>query len=264
MIETSGTDLPPVTDPTALDTPRVRDRGAAPALPGRDRSWERLLWYRCIQYIAATVLAGYGGWRATGRHHLPRQGGVLLVSNHLSYLDVFLLGIPLQRPLNYVARSTLFVPILGGFIRSLGGFPIQRDGLGASGLKETLRRLKHGGIVTLFPEGTRSPDGTIGEVKPGIAVLVARARVPVVPAGIAGTFQAWPRSWPMPRPHPLRIHYGPPILPADLNGMDVDQITALIASRMKESHAIALDALSRDMRGRTNAHPRAEEFHSRS
>ena len=101
----------------------------------------------------------------------------------MSFLDVFFVGIPLQRPLNYVARSTLFVPVLGPFIRSVGGFPIQREGIGASGMKETLKRLRAGGIVALFPEGTRSPDGELGPLKPGIAVLASRVGVPVVPAG---------------------------------------------------------------------------------
>ncbi len=132
----------------------------------------------------------------------------MLVANHVSFLDVFVLGIPLRRPLNYVARSTLFVPGLGFLMRSVGAFPIQREGMGASGMKETLRRLRSGGIVTLFPEGTRSADGELGPLKHGIAVLVSRAGVPVVPAGIAGTFeilaQVAPDSYPLPRSHSLR------------------------------------------------------------
>ena len=93
-----------------------------------------------------------------------------------------------------MARSTLFFPVLGFLLRSVKAFPIQREGMGASGMKETLRQLRSGGIVTLFPEGTRSRDGKLAPLKSGIAVLVSRAGVPVVPAGIAGTYQAWPRS----------------------------------------------------------------------
>jgi 1-acyl-sn-glycerol-3-phosphate acyltransferase len=162
-------------------------------------------------------------------------------------MDVFFLGIPLGRPLNYVARSTLFVPVLASLMRSVGGFPIQREGMGASGVKETLRRLRAGGIVTLFPEGTRSPDGQLGPIKPGVAVLVSRARVPVVPAGLAGTFELWPRSRLIPVPHPIRIHYGPPILPEDLAGLETDAITALIQQRLQESRREAWRGLRRDL-----------------
>jgi len=186
-------------------------------------------------------------WRATGQHNMPGSGGVLLVCNHLSFLDVFLVGIPLRRPLNYVARSTLFVPGLGALIRSVGGFPIQREGMGASGMKETLRRLRAGGIVTLFPEGTRSRDGQLGPLKAGIAVLVSRAGVPIVPAGLAGTFEVLPRSRLIPVLHPIRIHYGPPIFPEELAGLDTIAITELIHQRMQESCSEAKRGLIGDM-----------------
>lgn len=212
-----------------------------------DRSLAMRAWYKAVQYVTGTLSVVLLGWRATGHRSMPRSGGVLLVSNHLSYLDVFFLGIPLQRPLNYVARSTLFVSVLGSLIRSVGGFPIQREGMGASGMKETLRRLRSGGIVTLFPEGTRSADGSMGPLKHGIAVLVERAGVPVVPVGLAGTFEVWPRSRPFPSPHPIRIHYGRTIYPEDLKGMDAETITALIAERLGEAREAALRGLERDL-----------------
>jgi 1-acyl-sn-glycerol-3-phosphate acyltransferase len=213
----------------------------------RDRSVPLWIWYRFVQYLTATLAAATIRWRATGRSHVPESGGVLLVSNHLSYLDVFFLGIPLRRPLNYVARSTLFVPVLASLMRSVGGFPIDREGIGVSGLKETLRRLRDGGIVTLFPEGTRSRDGQLGPIKPGIAVLVTRARVPIVPAGLAGTFEIWPRSRPLPMPHPIRIHYGRPIWPEDIAGLPTEAVTALIQRRLQESHLEAWRGLQRDL-----------------
>jgi 1-acyl-sn-glycerol-3-phosphate acyltransferase len=220
-----------------------------------DRSLGRLAWYRFVQYIFATLFAVLWRWRATGRQNVPRHGGVMLVANHTSFLDVFVIGIPLKRPLNYVARSTLFLPGLGFLIRSVGGFPIQREGMGASGMKETLRRLRNGGIVTLFPEGTRSADGELAPLKEGIAVLVSRAGVAVVPAGIAGTFESWPRSRLIPLLRPIRIHYGRPIMPEEIAGMRSENVTALIRERIEQSLIIARQGLASDLGCRRSGFP---------
>ncbi len=219
----------------------------APITPRRERSIPSTIWYHAVRYFCAILATVLTRWRATGQGNVPVVGGALLVANHVSFLDVVFLGIPLRRPLNYMARSTLFVPLLGPFIRSVGAFPIQREGMGASGMKETLRRLRAGGIVTLFPEGTRSADGRLGMLKPGIAALVARVGVPVVPAAVAGMFEIWPRSRVFPVPHPIRIHYGRPIYPGDLAGLDTEAITALIRDRMEESFLEASRALRSDM-----------------
>ena len=216
-------------------------------VPAHDRPWPSRVWYEAVRGLASVALASTGGLRAGGRSNMPGRGGALLVSNHLSYLDVFVLGVAVPRPLNYVARSTLFVPVLGPLIRSVGGFPIQRDGMGASGLKETLRRIRNGGVVILFPEGTRTPDGRLAELKPGIAALAAKARVPVVPVAIAGTFEAWPRGRRLPRPHPIRVEIGPPILPAEIAGLAPEAVTALIRDRLLGCQRTALAGVARDL-----------------
>lgn len=212
----------------------VRDRETEAPSSGRDRSLLACVWYQMVRYGATTFLAAGGGIRASGVENLPQDGAALLVSNHVSHLDVFALGLPLHRPLNYVARSTLFFPPLGILIHSVGGFPIQREGMGASGLKETLRRLRSGGIVVLFPEGTRSTTGELGSLKPGIAALAAKARVPIVPAAVAGSFEAWPKGRALPRAHPIGVNYGPTIQPADYAGASPDAITELIRTRILE------------------------------
>lgn len=213
-----------------------------------DRSWLAAGWYRVVCYWVTILLSSSGGLRATGRRNVPGDGAVILVANHLSHLDVFVLAVPLNRPLNFVARSTLFKPVLGPLIRSLGAFPIQREGMGVSGVKETLKRLRAGCLITFFPEGTRSRDGELAPLKPGIAVLAGRAKVPVVPVGIAGTFESWPRTQLLPRPHAVRIHYGTPIPAEAFAGLDPDQITSLIRTHMDNSLRIAREDLARDLK----------------
>jgi 1-acyl-sn-glycerol-3-phosphate acyltransferase len=234
-----------VSAPQSEPSPRAR-KPTRPAQT-RDRSRLAVLWYQCVRGLAGIVFTTLYGLRATGRRNVTAEGGALLVCNHLSHLDVFVIGVPLLRPLNYVARSTLFLPVLGFLIRSVGGFAIQREGMGAQGLKETLRRVRSGGIVALFPEGTRSPDGELAALKPGIAVLAARTGVPIIPAALAGTFEAWPREQRLPHPHRIRIHYGRPIEPETIAGLDPATVTALIRDRILESQAIARRALARDM-----------------
>ena len=230
---------------------RVRGRATGPDdSPARDRSLAKLVWYRLVQGFFTTILAATCGIRASGRRQIPGRGSVLLVSNHLSHLDVLILGILLDRPLNYVARSSLFFYPLGPFIRSVGAFPINRDGMGAEGFKETLRRTRSGGIVTLFPEGTRTEDGDLGAMKSGIARLVVRSRAMVVPAAIAGSFEAWPKTRWFPWSHPLRVHFGQPIPVDEMVDLDPDALTDLIRQRILECQQVARQGLRRDLAGR--------------
>ena len=235
--------------------PDSKGETAATEEPAHDRSLGLRIWYELVRYFAICIFETFGGGlRAGGRCNIPKRGAALLVSNHASHFDSFVVGLPCARPLNYVARSTLFLPGLGFFINSVGGFPIQREGMGALGLKETLKRLRKGGIVILFPEGTRTRDGKIAPMKSGIAVMAARAKVPIIPAAVAGTYEAFPRSRRFPRPHPMRVEYGVPILPEEIAGMSSDAVTALIAERIDACHREALQGIARDLGRATSFH----------
>lgn len=205
-----------------------------------------LAWYATVRGGAVGVGVLFGPQVTVGREHVPIRGGALLVANHASFLDVFVLGAAILRPLNFVARSTLFVGPLGWMIRSVGGFPIQREGIGASGVKETLRRARGGGIVALFPEGTRSPDGRLAALKPGIAALAQRVGVPVIPVAIAGTFRAWPRHRALPEPGPVHVDIGPPIAAGSIAGLPTEAVTALIQARLQAGLDRANAALARE------------------
>jgi 1-acyl-sn-glycerol-3-phosphate acyltransferase len=167
-----------------------------------------------------------------GREHIPPEGGALLLSNHQSNLDPVLLAVQLQRKISFIAKSELFENrIFSWLIRSLNAFPVRRGETDVGAIKEAIRRLREGRILTMFPEGTRTRDGNIGKIQPGIAMLVRRAGVPVIPAVIDGSFQAWPRGVKLFRPYPIRVMYGPAM---DVGNMKGHQIVDLIDKTLRE------------------------------
>ncbi len=156
-------------------------------------------------------------------HHIPRTGGVLLISNHQSYLDPILLGVQVTRPMSYLARHTLFRNrLFSWLITNLNAFPVRRGEGDVGAVKEAIRRLEDGRMLAMFPEGTRSTTGEIESLEPGIALVIRRARdLTVIPAAIDGSFRAWPKGQKLPRGHPIRLMYGPPLDVADLRSAQI-------------------------------------------
>ncbi len=148
-------------------------------------------------------------------HHperVPREGPVILASNHASFLDPPLVGSGLRRMVNYLARDTLFhAPLVGAVLRSWKVVPVDRDGGGGAGLKAILERLLNGGVILLFPEGTRSIDGQLRPARAGIGLTVIKSVAPVVPVRVFGTYEAYGRHLKWPRPRRLTVKYGQPM-----------------------------------------------------
>lgn len=151
-------------------------------------------------------------YRCRGLDRLPKSGGALLLSNHQSFLDPLLVGLPLNRPISYLARDSLFrVPVVGWMLRHTYVMPLNRDGGSAAGIREPLRRMESGFLVGIFPEGTRSADGKLGPLKPGFAALLRRTTLPVYPVGVAGADKALGRHHKMIRPRRVCVVYGQPL-----------------------------------------------------
>lgn len=171
--------------------------------------------------------------RYFGVTNVPRTGGVLLVSNHQSFFDPPLVGMCLPRECHYMARETLFKPDwFGRFIRKFNAFPVKRGSADVGAIKETLRLLKKQQAVLVFPEGTRTIDGTVGELHAGVVLLARRANVPIVPTLVLGAFEAWPRQAKVPRPHPLIVSFSRPIPATTLKAMDDQQCVDLVRGRI--------------------------------
>ena len=164
--------------------------------------------------------------------HVPPTGGGLFVVNHQSFIDPLISQLGMKRPVSWIARDSLFrIPIVGWILRKTYVMPINRESAGTGSIREAIRRMKHGFIVGIFPEGTRTYDGSVGEFKPGFIALIRRSKLPVYPVGIAGANLAMPRKAWFLRPRRVRVVIGEPFSREELDrlckrGNEKELITA--------------------------------------
>ena len=150
--------------------------------------------------------------RSFNAHRVPASGPVILASNHASFFDPPLVGSCLDRGINYLARDSLFrFPILGWLLRQWDSVPVDRDGGGAAGLRAIFDRLQAGGAIILFPEGTRTQDGSFLPARSGLGLVVIKSTAPVVPVRVFGTFEAYGRHMKLPKPHRIMVKFGKPM-----------------------------------------------------
>jgi 1-acyl-sn-glycerol-3-phosphate acyltransferase len=190
-----------------------------------------------------------------GTGNIPRTGGVLIVSNHQSMLDPALLGARVRRPMSYMAKSELFRHrAFAWLISKLGAFPVRQGAGDVRAIRETVQRLQEGRMLNIFPEGSRTETGELMPLEPGVALVVRKAGVPIVPAAIIGAFEAWPKGKKVFRRHPVRIAFGPPL---DVKGMKGEPVIRLIDE--------AIHKLFDDLRsGRMNERVAKEPWKPRS
>ena len=164
--------------------------------------------YRIAQYLSLFYLKSFHRFEVNVLDNIPNKGSFLLASNHLSFLDPPALGCKVNRNLHYFARDSLFVGPLG------------RGQLDLGTLKHTLSVLKSGEPLLVFPEGTRSLDGDLGPPKKGIGLLIDKAKCPVIPARIRGSFEILGKGKVFPRlGRKLTITYGKLITYEDLSSV---------------------------------------------
>jgi 1-acyl-sn-glycerol-3-phosphate acyltransferase len=175
--------------------------------------------FRTACRIAASVFLDLKVYNA---ENVPFTGGVLLLSNHLSFLDPPCIGVMLRRPASYLAKSELFeVPVFGKVIPKLNAVPVRQGAGDIGAVRETIKRLKEGRVLTVFPEGARSLNGELQPLLGGFTLIVRKAGVPIVPVGIDGTYEAWPRGTALPRSAPVRVKFGEPLHVQDMKPAEI-------------------------------------------
>jgi 1-acyl-sn-glycerol-3-phosphate acyltransferase len=173
--------------------------------------------YRAGWIFFRLVFRTYFRCRAFNAERVPLRGPAILASNHESYIDPPLVGAWVPRAINYLARENLFdVPGLGWLLRHWQTVPVDREGGGAAGLKAILERLLAGGVIILFPEGTRTRDGRMQRARSGIGLTVIKSKAPLIPVRVFGTYQAYGRHLRIPRPYRVVVKYGRPMHFEDL------------------------------------------------
>jgi 1-acyl-sn-glycerol-3-phosphate acyltransferase len=173
-------------------------------------------------------------FRVTGRHNIPLDTGALIASNHQSYLDPVIIGTAARRRTGYLARETLFRG--SGFFRWLitlfGALPISLEGSGKDGIRLAMAHLKKKRHILVFPEGTRTHDGSVGPMHPGVKLIAERAGVPIVPAAIKGSYEMWPRGSKSIRLHPLSAGFGRRFEPEELRRMSSNEFCKALRDRI--------------------------------
>ncbi|MDQ6656160.1 MAG: 1-acyl-sn-glycerol-3-phosphate acyltransferase [Verrucomicrobiota bacterium] len=169
-------------------------------------------WYWAGHYLSAAVAKLLFRFRVIHPERRILTGPVILAMNHQSYLDPPLAGIASGREVYFLARKTLLeVPVLGWLLPRLNVIPVDQEGTDRSALKALIRILKDGRGTVVFPEGSRTLDGNLQPVQPGLGFVIAKTLAPVVPMRIFGAHEAMPRGGHGLRLRPITIVIGEPI-----------------------------------------------------
>ncbi len=188
-----------------------------------------MTFYDVAHALVETIVRVAFGLRIVGVENVPREGGLIVAANHISNLDPPVLGVSMPRPVSYMAKKELFaMPVLGWVISHLNAFSVDRQAGGTAALRASLRMLKEGRCVGVFPEGGRNVGGD-NAIKGGAAFLAAASGVPVVPAAIVGTRRLRLR-------HPITVVFGKPFHVTrnrQAEGDDLEKWTTEIMQRIR-------------------------------
>lgn len=202
----------------------------------RKISWQKRLFYYLIRTPVSLFFMIFYGVRFYGKENLPGEGGVLVVANHQSHFDPPLIGAGLRRRLNYMARKTLFkFKPFAMLIDLCDAIPLDVQGIGYEGVKESLKRLRGGEAVLIFPEGARTWDGDMIPFKKGALSLAQRGKAAILPVAIDGCYDVWPRTRKFPRLWGrIRVEYGKPISFEEIEHLEEEELRHLVENRVRE------------------------------
>jgi len=187
--------------------------------------------YEFLKVVFSFIFTVFFRWKVSGVDNIPKNGGVLICANHISLLDPPVIATAASRHLHFMAKEELFrIWGFGRIIRNLHAFPVRRGTADRTAIRTALGLLIAGEVVGMFPEGTRSKTGILGNPEPGVSLIAARSGVPIVPAAITGTNQFFRNGKILPQ---FSVRFGKPI-PIERGKIDKEALDSLSQTIMSE------------------------------
>lgn len=195
----------------------------------------KVIWQSIIRVSSAVATALLWRVRIYGRKNIPKKGAALILCNHQSYMDPFLAQSYILRNFYFIARETLYDhKIVGPLLNSLFTIPIKQGEADIAAMRKIITKLKSDSIVCLFPEGSRTFDGRITDVKPGFALLSRKGNAPVIPAVIDGAFECWPRSQKYPKSGKVAVMFGEVITPEQARDFGDREFAKVLTKKLRQ------------------------------
>ncbi|MEN3190687.1 MAG: lysophospholipid acyltransferase family protein [Atribacterota bacterium] len=204
------------------------------------------MFYYIARAICWLLLKIFWRMEVKGIDNIPEKGGLILASNHVSYLDPVVLGISVKRKVYFIAKKEVFNNIFSSFIlRNLNAFPVNRENIDIIAFKKAISILKEGGVLGIFPEGTRSSNGKLQELKSGVLKIAKKVGVPILPVGIIGTHKIYPQGKKLPVlfKYKIVVNYGVPqhFTNVDLKNKESQKDAInLLSNKIKELSTISI------------------------
>ncbi len=192
------------------------------------------MFYATLKVLFSVLFRIFLRLEGRGSANIPATGPLVIASNHLSMLDPPVIGPAGTRKMYFMAKEELFVPVFGSICKALGAFPVKRGGADRAALRHALDILRRNEVLAIFPEGTRSKDGTLGRAEPGALMMALKGGATVVPTCVAGTDLArCGRLWPK-----VRVSFGKPMLLPPAKAVNKEMLAELTQELMQRIAAL--------------------------
>lgn len=214
------------------------------------------LWYWSFRYVISALCHILYRIKVYGRENIPSEGALLFLCNHQSYLDPIFNQSTQKRMLYFVARDSLFRnKVFGTMIRNLNAVPIRRGETDMKAMRLLIDLLKQGKVVCLYPEGTRTEDGKIANIKPGLSLLSRRTGAKALPVVLDGVYECWPRDKKLPRLGRIGVMFGKPFEAEEIKKLGDEEFAEVFTERLRDMQCELRKKMGREPFDYTDSKP---------